>query len=617
MDALLAKLGAQAMNMAIRSGIALTSTYAFSQCSRLMKTVDDRGVVSPAIDLIEFKSGRGNAFLESALPLAKGLHQDIIALGRRVEHAAEAGEAPCGSSKGSTDGEQQLGELKAIINDMKDLLARIDRDIPLLHMAITASGESLNSSMSPSISPSRLLQAGMFLTFGDTQYAADPSRPVQVGPAFTLSLYMLFLGHSTTRPEARPQQGAQSPQTPQTPQRSFLGEPRNSYGFDEDQRKPVWQEVIHKARVRLCRTPMGHVFDADKGFQPPQRMKENFGPSDHFGSSHSRGHHNEYAYHLEIIEDLDDGRAHDDSGQAAPYDEISCAGIRESIPIHQISKIFYADTGRILNIGSDGLDNNPILLLKRDALAKPPSQIQKEMMAYRDDNISNTGAGSESSSDEQEDVDRQLREESAALDVLDELPKLPTAPPRRQFPSHLDPEWIALEVFEEDYMESSDTEDEDFVEEEGKLLAGPALAFNAAAPKVDTRPTRSSLDSNLVAQIQNMSLHSSPSTRDMHMPSRPSHQRLAHHRVDNSDSFVQRSPFGAVTTSLSLMEMLIRLTSLQEFQQASHLTIHDHILTFFLEETSTTGLKGEERLRARTEAKRRVGFDPYTDTPSR
>ncbi|KAI8151432.1 hypothetical protein K4K49_010664 [Colletotrichum sp. SAR 10_70] len=156
MDALLAKLGAQAMNMAIRSGIALTSTYAFSQCSRLMKTVDDRAVrselkklqktldtkikvVSPAIDLVEFKSGRGNAFLESALPLAKGLHQDIIALGRRVEQAAEAGEAPHAAVRRSIDGEQQLAELKAIINDMKDLLARIDRDIPLLHMAITAS----------------------------------------------------------------------------------------------------------------------------------------------------------------------------------------------------------------------------------------------------------------------------------------------------------------------------------------------------------------------------------------------------------------------------------------------------------------------------------------------
>lgn len=72
MDALLARLGAQAVNYAIRSGIALTSTYAIGQCSRLLKTVDDRRVrnelkslqeqlnskikiLSPVIDLIEFK----------------------------------------------------------------------------------------------------------------------------------------------------------------------------------------------------------------------------------------------------------------------------------------------------------------------------------------------------------------------------------------------------------------------------------------------------------------------------------------------------------------------------------------------------------------------------------
>lgn len=44
MDALLAKLGVQAVNYAIRSGIALTSTFAIQQCSRLMKTVDDKGI---------------------------------------------------------------------------------------------------------------------------------------------------------------------------------------------------------------------------------------------------------------------------------------------------------------------------------------------------------------------------------------------------------------------------------------------------------------------------------------------------------------------------------------------------------------------------------------------
>jgi hypothetical protein len=42
MDALLARLGVQALNYAIRSGIVLTSNYAIGQCSRLLKTVDDR-----------------------------------------------------------------------------------------------------------------------------------------------------------------------------------------------------------------------------------------------------------------------------------------------------------------------------------------------------------------------------------------------------------------------------------------------------------------------------------------------------------------------------------------------------------------------------------------------
>lgn len=46
MDALLARLGVQAMNYAIRSGLAMTSTFAISQCSRLLKSVDDKRLFS-------------------------------------------------------------------------------------------------------------------------------------------------------------------------------------------------------------------------------------------------------------------------------------------------------------------------------------------------------------------------------------------------------------------------------------------------------------------------------------------------------------------------------------------------------------------------------------------
>ena len=88
----------------------------------------------------------------------------------------------------------------------------------------------------------------------------------------------------------------------------------------------------------------------------------------------------EYAYQLVIVEDLDDGRLHtfdEDDIQPSPYDDILTAGIREPVPIHEISKIFYADTEKILNIGTDGEANSPVLLLKRDVNAIPPRRMME------------------------------------------------------------------------------------------------------------------------------------------------------------------------------------------------------------------------------------------------
>lgn len=41
MDEFLGRLGIQAVNYAMRCGIALTSTFAMQQCSRLLKSVDN------------------------------------------------------------------------------------------------------------------------------------------------------------------------------------------------------------------------------------------------------------------------------------------------------------------------------------------------------------------------------------------------------------------------------------------------------------------------------------------------------------------------------------------------------------------------------------------------
>ncbi|KAM0322303.1 hypothetical protein ACHAQA_009592 [Verticillium albo-atrum] len=337
MDALLSRLGYQALNMAMRSGIALTSTYAITQCSRLMKKVDDKNILADlrklrkqldskiTVDLIEFKSGRGNAFLESAVPLARALHADITSLGKDLEEAAAAAER----SHNDTTPDQQYQQFKQVVADIKDLLARIDRDIPLLHMAITASGET---------TPTR---------------ASDAENP----------------------------------------NRSW------------------------------------------------------------------------------------------------------------------------------------------------------------------------------------------------------------------SLPGHLDPEWLAFEVFiDDDEADEEASSDSSIVNDETERSPN---SNDELYPKPRIAQDRSSIDAKLLEQLKTISVGSSPSsTREIQTQ-------------QSARNFVARSPFGAITTSLSLMEMLIRLTSLQEFQQASHLSIDDHILTFFLEETSTTGLDREERWTARNEAKRRVGFDPYTDTPTK
>lgn len=213
------------------------------------------------------RSGRGNAFLEGGVSVAKSLHQDITALGKRLESVASSGEASRASPGDPGQAARHEEELKTIITDLRNLLSRIDREIPGLQLAISGSKESLDTSLPPSVSPSRLLQASTFLIIGDTQYAGATS-PIQIGPSFTLSLYMLFLGHaSASQPGPRGYSAAEvahndTLDTPRTPCSSGDGGGEEQpYGLAEGERKPLWQEVMHKARVRLCRTPIEYVFD--------------------------------------------------------------------------------------------------------------------------------------------------------------------------------------------------------------------------------------------------------------------------------------------------------------------------------------------------------------------
>ncbi|KAI9376582.1 RanGTP-binding protein-domain-containing protein [Aspergillus egyptiacus] len=546
MDAFLARLTQQAMNYAIRSGIAITASYAIRQSSRLLKNVDKSAerdellslqqrleskiqVISPAIDMIELIAARGNTSLESAVYLTKSLRLDIQSLGQRLAIAAQSEEHIRNGGKAPVDRSRNKELLKLIIQDIKKLLVRIEDAVPLMNLAITTSGAKLSTNLPATVSPSRLLQASTFLTAGDTQYSVSPSQAVQIGPTFTLSMYMLFASH------LRPHD-------------------------DEGIRETTWKEVIHKARLKLRRVPMNMAISRDQPrlLQLPAEARMD-----------------EFAYQILVVEDLDDGRVHtfEEGGpQPQKFEGVDAAGIREIIPIHQISKIFYADTGRILNISTEGETNNPVLLLKRDTSAIPPRRmVERETTAYNDTH----GSDTEEEVDEiQAQLDAQLL--GAGTYSTDNSFHESSIPDEWRLPKDLDPEWIAFEVYNEDDTSDSESDGENPSSPTDRL-AQLSLKSDCNSPKPDSPTPRKS----------------------------------------QPETTVSNPLFNNIRTSLSLLETLLRLMSLQQFQQQSHLSISDELLNFFLEESATTGAGGDEqhRQRLRADARRRVGWDPYDESP--
>ncbi|GAB1194945.1 hypothetical protein APSETT444_004197 [Aspergillus pseudonomiae] len=487
------------------------------------------------------RAARGNTSLESAVSLTQSLRWDIQALGQRLANAAASEEIIRKGGQSSRSRSQNDEEIKSIMKDIRRLLVRIEDAVPLMNLAITTSGAKLSTNLPATISPSRLLQASTFLTAGDTQYSMSPSQAVQIGPTFTLSMYMLFASH--LRPH------------------------------DEDGiRETTWKEVMHKARLKLRRVPMDLAVNPQTQLPRTQIAAE--------------ARVDEYAYQLLIIEDLDDGRVHtfeDDELQPQTFEGVVSAGVREILPIHQISKIFYADTGKILNISPDGEVNNPVILLKRDVNAIPPRRMVEREEAF--------GYSNEDSDQDEEEVDEVQAQLDAQLNGAGAPSTYPnfhesSIPEEWRLPRDLDPEWIAFEVYNEDDESDSEFDDEN--------------------PRSSTKA--GSIDPELMAKLS-LDSDATPS-RHGALGQSPSSQHMATTTVSNPH-------FNNIRTSLSLLETLLRLTSLQQFQQQSHLSISDELLNFFLEESSTTGAGGDEqhRQRLRADARRRVGWDPYDESP--
>jgi len=498
--------------------------------------------------MVELIAARGNTSLESAVSLTRELRLDMQDLAQRMAQAASSSEeysSGSSRSKATIEAENE-NELKLIIHDVKKLMARIEDAVPLINLALTTSGARLSTHLPSTVSPSRLLQASTLLTAGDTQYALSPRRIAQIGPAFTLSVYMLFAGHD--RPET-----------------------------EEEVRNTTWKEVIHKAQVKLRRVPLDVVMSTGSGSDALQSHKiqsSHDTPSQADTPSQVRAEMraDEYAYQLMVIEDLDDGRHHDfedDEAKPTQFDDVQLAGVREMIPVHEVSKIFYADTSKVLNIGTDAESNHPVLLLRRDVQAVPPRRM-----------VDQDGDGPTNREDA-DDGKPQSKEEKEYVDQDHEDRK---QDPWRM-PSSLDPEWIAFEVYTEDQSVEEDSDDEDARNQE---FATPG----------EEEPR----SSDLSMELSSLNLDSPTTIASQAAPA----------NAQPEQPWVPR-----IKTSLSLLELLLRLTSLQQFQQQSHLSIPDELLNFFLEEAASTGAGGNEKDRKaiRADARRKVGWDPYDESP--
>ncbi|KAK6337109.1 hypothetical protein TWF718_009894 [Orbilia javanica] len=506
-------------------------------------------VVSPAIDLVEILAARGNTSLESALALTKSLREDIESLGVRLLSAAEAEEKHKGTRK---KGQHDKDTAKKIIAEIKDLTKRIEDAVPLISLSVTASGASLSTAMPESVSPSRLLQASTILTVADQMYMQNPFHERQVGNAFTLTLYQLFAGHAH----------------------------RTGPKVDEF----TWQEVAFKCKVKILRVPLhygGSEVDNDLGAadQPENYMR---------GAEKT----DEYAYELRIIEDLDDGRVHEDDGE--PFDEVQNAGRRLSVPIHQISKIFYTNSGKLLGIDSV----TPVLLLKRNPLAEPPRRLLERIGRYErdddEDDLSETDGPSAHPHDGHLDGNASIHHEQHSR--------------KWDFPEHLDKEWLAFELWQD--LTDSDEDDEDDDDDEGD-------DDEEASDSKDLRKETNYSISSLIPGFSNL-LRGKPTTPPPKPTSTSVSIRKPNTVAEQPPSGNQRGISGLSNpslASLSLLECLLRLTGLQNYQQTSHLFVHDELLNLFLSDAYSDE---KSRRKERATAKKKIGFDPFgTPAPPR
>ncbi|CAI2175164.1 3410_t:CDS:2 [Funneliformis geosporum] len=443
-----------------------------------------------------------------------------------------------------------------LIKEIELLIQKIERFVPYLNLIMTTSGANLNWSLPNSVSPSRFLQSSNLLSETNRKFSINKDKQMRVGSTLKLKLYYMFT--ASVRPKSV---------------KDF-----------------TWKEEFTK-----CDASLNRVREVEG-----KKKKKN----------------KEFIYELVLIEDLNDGRYHEEFDEGdfkkqkvtraklgKPNESIPGKVLR--IPVSDISRLYYTSSGSLLNIEES---RSPVLVLKViKGLSK--TRMIKEKAVNEKDTDSNPlyvppiavtpeKRKKESNSDE-EDKEEGIEDlkEVTSLKYPDtpsprKIP-LPLTPNESAYPPTPTPRRVPLPLTptpsESEYLSTPSPKSV-------PLPSSPVDSKSTTRRKIlipdDEEDSTISDESEGEAKKENVKLEIfDNNVTGTIIPERSDNESLATKSSDipenketESDEDIQSS-----INTLSLLEFLLRLSALEVSEQKSHLEVTDEKLNLFLRDEDSSG----------------------------
>ncbi|KAJ1983318.1 Ran-specific GTPase-activating protein 30 [Dimargaris verticillata] len=576
-------------------------------------------LVVPAIDLIDILAARGNSTLTAVIPLTTQLRRQTEEFSEHLEQFEDQwasnfydhGLAQSDQLRTSKKLAGQMEkDIQAIQTKIQQLMNRITEMVPFLNLALTTSGAHLGASLPSSISPGRVLQASACLhrahqlhcrTAMDAQLSTPnsktPMQPQSCGDSEQSD-------HDSecfeTGDPSRTSRSLQATPPSESPPSFCSLNPLG--GSIADNLARSLHELVTEVKPHF-RLTMYSLFTSSVRHKSRDDFtwKEEF-PKCRAYLQRVRSTSLPYFYEFVVVQDLNDGRYHDDVSppRSVPTNRFR-PGAKRIYPVTDIIRLHYSSSGQLLNIEDS---KQPVLVIQ----VQIPTAHTTNTMATTTAPMSRSGTlasslasltihdrpklaqEADSSAGRLLDSDSTHEASDNAAPTDSEGPSTPTRllasaasyalpVPQPHF------EWIAFQVFQED--ESEDDDQANCSEAEEACHQVPPARSTCRS---SVRPATAAARPNSEDDSDNASLkdEEAPTTRlsnassGMYFPL----GQPVDGNGDGSGTPVLDStlPFEQLSlhNQLSLLEYLLRLAALEMCEQASHFNVPDEKLALFL-----------------------------------